>query len=120
MKELPLVRLCEWDERIVPRSRRALLERLKARGHAYLLLDQPLYRPAESALFDEGMEHGYLLKKQNGDVFQTDMWQPGMAIVDFTNPEACEVVRCQRCATLCDMGVDCFQDRLRRAHPGTR
>ena len=34
------------------------------------------------------MEHGYLLKKSNGDVWQSDLWQAGMGIVDFTNPAA--------------------------------
>lgn len=31
---------------------------------------------------------GVLVKKENGDVWQTDLWQPGMALVDFTNPDA--------------------------------
>ena len=47
------------------------------------------YVGQESVLFDEGMEKGYFLKRANGDVWQWDMWQPGLAIVDFTNPQAC-------------------------------
>lgn len=43
-----------------------------------------------SPVFDEAVEGGYLLKRKNGDVFQWDMWQAGMGIVDFTNPEACK------------------------------
>ena len=31
-------------------------------------------------------QQGYLLRKPNGDVWQTDQWQAGMGIVDFTNP----------------------------------
>lgn len=48
---------------------------------------------------------GYLLKRKNGDVFQWDLWQTGMGIVDFTNPEAVEwYVGCLR--ELFDKGVD--------------
>ena len=37
----------------------------------------------------EGMEKGYLLfKKENGSVWQWDMWQSGMGLVDFTNKQA--------------------------------
>lgn len=34
--------------------------------------------------------YGYLLKRPDGSVWQWDMWQPGMAIMDFTNPAACK------------------------------
>ena len=54
------------------------------------------------------MENGYLLKRKNGDIFQTDMWQPGMAIVDFTNPAACRWYA-DKLRALCDMGVDAFK-----------
>ncbi len=43
-----------------------------------------------SPVFQFALERNYLLKKSNGDVWQWDLWQPGMAIIDFTNPEACE------------------------------
>ena len=36
------------------------------------------------------------------------MWQPGMALVDFTNPEACKWYQ-DKLAALLDMGVDCFK-----------
>lgn len=42
-----------------------------------------------SPVFKEAAEKGYLLKRKNGDVFQWDMWQAGMGIVDLTNPDAC-------------------------------
>ena len=29
-------------------------------------------------MFDEGMAGGYLVKRPDGDVWQWDMWQPGM------------------------------------------
>ncbi len=54
------------------------------------------------------MEHGYFLKRKDGSVWQCDVWQAGMAIVDFTNPEA---VRWYQgyLGKLMDMGVDCFK-----------
>jgi alpha-D-xyloside xylohydrolase len=54
------------------------------------------------------MAHGYLLKKPNGDVWQIDQWQPGMGIVDFTNPAAREWFG-DKLRTLLDMGVDAFK-----------
>jgi alpha-D-xyloside xylohydrolase len=36
------------------------------------------------------------------------MWQPGMAIVDFTNPKACDWFA-SKLELLLDMGVDCFK-----------
>jgi alpha-D-xyloside xylohydrolase len=54
------------------------------------------------------MERGYLLKRPNGDVWQWDMWQAGMAIVDFTNPDARRWFG-DKLRALLDMGVDCFK-----------
>ena len=54
------------------------------------------------------MERGYLIKKTNGDVWQTDRWQAGMGIVDFTNPDACKWYQ-GYLKQLLDMGVDCFK-----------
>ena len=59
-------------------------------------------------MFKEGVEGGYFLKRPNGDVWQWDMWQPGLAIVDFTNPAACEWYS-KKLEALLDMGVDCFK-----------
>lgn len=42
-----------------------------------------------SPLFAEAARAGYLLKRPDGAPWQTDLWQPGMGIVDFSNPEAC-------------------------------
>ena len=53
--------------------------------------------------FREGMEHGYLIKKSNGDVWQTDIWQAGMGLVDFTNPKAVVWYQ-EKLKTLLDMG----------------
>lgn len=61
-----------------------------------------------SEIFDEGVKNGYFLKRENGDVWQWDMWQPGMAIVDFTNPEAVEWYK-SGLRKLLDMGIDSFK-----------
>lgn len=61
-----------------------------------------------SPLFDEGARNGYLLKKPNGDIWQWDLWQAGMAVIDFTNPAACEWFR-EKLGALLDLGVDCFK-----------
>ena len=54
------------------------------------------------------MEKGYLLKKPNGDVWQWDLWQAGMGIVDFTNPEAYKWFQ-DKLRVLLDQGIDCFK-----------
>ena len=46
------------------------------------------YIPQRSEIFAEGLENGYFIKRTDGSVWQTDNWQAGMAIVDFTNPAA--------------------------------
>lgn len=46
------------------------------------------YLGQAGSAFDEALEQGYLVKKANGEVWQTDLWQAGMGLVDFTNPAA--------------------------------
>ena len=41
-------------------------------------------------------------------MWQTDMWQAGMGIVDFTNPDARTWYR-EHLRPLLEMGVDCFK-----------
>jgi len=96
----------EWDRRVFP-DPAAMLERLKARGLHICVWINP-YIAQRSALFDEGMEHGYLLKRPDGSVWQWDRWQAGMGIVDFTNPGACRWFA-SKLRALVDMGVDCFK-----------
>lgn len=67
------------------------------------------YIAQESDLFDEADEQGYLIRKtDDGASYQCDLWQGGMGIVDFTNPEACTWYK-SKLATLIDMGVDYFK-----------
>ena len=96
----------EWDRRTFP-DPAAMLKRLKARGLHICVWINP-YIAQRSPLFAEGMQKGYLLKKPNGDVWQTDDWQPGMGIVDFTNPAARQWFG-DKLRALVDMGVDCFK-----------
>ena len=112
----------EWDTRVFP-DPEAMLARLKARGLHVCVWINP-YIAQRSALFAEGMANGYLLRRPDGSVWQTDQWQAGMGIVDFTNPEACTWLA-GKLGSLIDMGVDCFKndfgeriptDEIGRAH----
>ena len=78
----------EWDTRQFP-DPVAMLDRLKAKGLELCVWINP-YVGQRSRLFEIGKDRGYFIKNPDGSVFQTDFWQPGMAIVDFTNPAACE------------------------------
>lgn len=78
----------EWDPDVFP-DPAGMLSRLKERGLRICTWINP-YIAQASRLFAEGRDKGYLLKRPNGDVWQWDMWQPGMGLVDFTNPDACD------------------------------
>ena len=95
-----------WDERVFP-DPEGMLKRLKEKGLKICVWINS-YVGQESPLFEEGVKGGYFLKRANGDVWQWDMWQPGLAIVDFTNPAACEWYG-KKLEALLDMGVDCFK-----------
>lgn len=95
-----------WDTRVFP-DPEGMLDRIKAKGLNICVWINP-YIAQESVLFAEGKEHGYFIRRPNGDVWQWDMWQPGMALVDFTNPEACKWFQ-DKLEVLLDMGVDCFK-----------
>ena len=95
-----------WDSRVFP-DPEGLIKRLHDKGLKVCVWINS-YIGQESSLFAEGAEKGYFLKRANGDVWQWDMWQPGLAIVDFTNPEACKWYA-SKLEALMDMGVDCFK-----------
>jgi alpha-D-xyloside xylohydrolase len=84
-----------------------MLKRLKDRGLRICLWINP-YIAQRSVLFAEGMANGFLVTKANGDVWQWDRWQAGMALVDFTNPAARQWYA-GKLEALLDMGVDCFK-----------
>ncbi len=95
-----------WDNRVFP-DPAGMLHRIKAKGLNVCVWINS-YIGQESCLFPEGMKKGYFLKRPNGDVWQWDMWQPGMALVDFTNPDAYKWFQ-DKLEVLLDMGVDCFK-----------
>ena len=96
----------EWDPRTFP-DPAGMLERLRARGLRISVWINP-YIAQRSPLFAEGKANGYLLRKPNGDVWQWDLWQPGMALVDFTNPAA-RAWYSAKLDVLLAQGVDCFK-----------
>ena len=95
-----------WDKRMFP-DPKAMLDRLKAKGLEICVWINS-YIAQRSSMFDEGVKGGYFLKTKDGSVWQGDMWQPGMAIVDFTNPAACEWYK-GKLRALCEMGVNAFK-----------
>ena len=96
----------EWDRRQFPEPE-AMLARLHAKGLKISLWINP-YIAQKSPLFAEGVAAGYFIRRTNGLTFQTDQWQPGMAIVDFTNPAAKAWYQ-GHLRRLMAMGVDCFK-----------
>ncbi|WP_432488713.1 alpha-xylosidase [Kineococcus sp. SYSU DK018] len=96
----------EWDPEVFP-DPEGMLKRLHERGlhvsawiNPYIGQASPLFRPAAEA--------GYLLRRADGSVWQWDLWQPGMGVVDFTNPDArAWFADCLR--PLLASGVDCLK-----------
>lgn len=97
----------EWDSRIFP-DVEGMLKRYKEKGLRICVWINP-YIAQGTKFFREGRENGYLLKRADGKgIWQADNWQPGMGLVDFTNPEAVKWYTAKLKALL-DMGVDCFK-----------
>jgi len=105
MKELTWSSLA-WDTRYFP-DPVGMLERIHAHGAKVCLWVNP-YIAEASPLFEEGASAGFLLKTPEGDVYQEDRWQPGLAFVDFTNPAATQWFQ-DHLRTLIRMGVDTFK-----------
>jgi alpha-D-xyloside xylohydrolase len=96
----------QWNPGTFP-DPEAMLRRLHERGLRVCVWINP-YIARLSPLFDEGRDQGYLLRRKDGTVWQIDQWQPGMGIVDFTNPEACRWYT-SHLRRLLAMGVDSFK-----------
>ena len=96
----------QWNPRFFP-DPAGMLRRLKSRGLHLCVWINP-YIAQRSSLFDEAMQQGYLLKRPNGDVWQWDMWQAGMGILDFTHPGARQWFA-EKLRGLLKMGVDAFK-----------
>jgi alpha-D-xyloside xylohydrolase len=92
-----------WDERVFP-DPEGMLARLHERGLHVSLWINP-YIAQRSPLFAEAVEAGHLLRRPDGSVWQTDLWQAGMGIVDFTSPAATTWFQ-ERLRPLLRQGVD--------------
>ncbi len=95
-----------WDKEVFP-DPAGMLSRIKEKGLEVCVWINP-YIAQDSELFSEGAKKGYFIKRTNGDVWQWDMWQSGMAIVDFTNPDAKAWYQ-GKLTELLRMGVSCFK-----------
>lgn len=84
-----------------------LIKKIHERGIKVCVWINP-YIAQKSPMFREGKEHGYLIKKSNGNVWQWDLWQAGNGFVDFTNPKATKWFK-DKLRKLLAMGVDCFK-----------
>lgn len=96
----------KWNEKTFPNPE-AMLNRIHEKGIKVCVWINP-YIGQKSSLFKEGMDKGYLLKREDGTIWQWDMWQAGMGLVDFTNPEATSWYL-SYLEKLIDMGVDSFK-----------
>jgi len=95
-----------WDSDMFP-DPAGLIAKLHDRGLHVCVWINP-YIAQQSEIFDEAAKNGYLIKKTDGSVWQTDLWQAGMGIVDFTNKDAVKWYQ-NKLKALLDMGVDCFK-----------
>ena len=95
-----------WDSDMFP-DPKGLIAKLHDRGLHVCVWINP-YIAQQSELFDEAAANGYLIKKTDGSIWQTDLWQAGMGIVDFTNKDAARWYQ-DKLKALLDMGVDCFK-----------
>lgn len=66
------------------------------------------YIAQNSEAFEDAVSGGYLIKRTNGDTWQSDIWQAGMGVVDFTNPAAVTWYKAHL-KRLLDQGVDSFK-----------
>lgn len=102
-------RLCdfEWDEVRFPNPVEMIKEN-HAQGKKVCVWINP-YVAQHTKKFEEAKEKGYLLKRRDGKgIWQTDNWEYGMGIVDFTNPSAKEWFQ-RQLIELLELGVDCFK-----------
>ena len=95
-----------WDPDVFP-DPEGMLKRYHEKGLKLCAWINP-YIAQASPLFEEGQENGYLIRKIDGSVWQTDMWQAGMGILDVTNPTAREWY-CGKLKKVLDQGIDCLK-----------
>jgi alpha-glucosidase (family GH31 glycosyl hydrolase) len=88
-----------WDPEAFPEPERYLKE-IKEEYNVKVCAWVNPYIAQRAEIFKEGAAKGYFVTRTDGSVWQwcvttrrtslrtRDEWQPGMAVVDFTNPEA--------------------------------
>ncbi|GAA5026091.1 alpha-xylosidase [Microbacterium fluvii] len=96
----------EWDPRVFP-DPDGMLARLHEKDLRVCVWINP-YIAQRSPLFAEAAAQGFLVKRADGSVWQWDLWQAGMGLVDFTNPDATAWFQ-SKLQRLIDQGVDCFK-----------
>ncbi|GAA0999503.1 alpha-xylosidase [Subtercola frigoramans] len=96
----------EWDTRVFP-DPEGMLARLHEKNLHVCVWINP-YIAQRSQLFAEGKALGYFVMRPDGSVWQWDLWQAGMALVDFTNPDATAWYQ-SKLRVLLDQGVDAFK-----------
>lgn len=96
----------EWDPRTFP-DPEGMLARLHEKDLRVCVWINP-YIGQRSPLFAEAAASGFLVTRADGSVWQWDLWQAGMGLVDFTNPDATAWYQAKLRA-LVDQGVDCFK-----------
>ncbi|GAA1997870.1 alpha-xylosidase [Microbacterium pumilum] len=96
----------EWDPRVFP-DPDAMLARLHEKDVRVSVWINP-YIAQRAALFAEAAEQGFLVTRADGSIWQWDLWQAGMGLVDFTDPAATEWYK-SKLRALAKQGVDCFK-----------
>jgi alpha-D-xyloside xylohydrolase len=96
----------EWDPRTFP-DPDGMLARLHEKDLRVSVWINP-YIGQRSPLFAEAAAQGFLVTRPDGSVWQWDLWQAGMGLVDFTNPDATAWYQ-GHLRRLIDQGVDCFK-----------
>jgi len=94
-----------WDDETFPNVEDMLKRYHSDKGVKICAWVNP-YIAQGTDTFKEGVENGYFLMRADGKgVKQIDNWQPGMAIVDFTNPDAVKWYK-GKIRRLLEQGVD--------------
>ncbi len=97
-----------WDDETFGNVEEMLQRYKKEKGLKICCWINP-YIAQGTPFFKEGLKNGYFVMRKDGrGPRQLDLWQPGMALVDFTNPAASKWYT-DKLKTLLDMGVDCFK-----------
>lgn len=87
---------------------KAYLSEIKQKYGVKICLWLNPYISQLSPIFQEGVQGGFFIRRKDGTPWQWDLWQPGLAVVDFTNPAASDWYK-SKLEELLDLGVDCFK-----------